>query len=86
MRQFLLHGLCSFLWVDQSSLPGSYQRLDLFIKVLRVLCPNLTDATNPLLMGHKLWFVGGSTADGTYSSLNLDQSLDVDLDRVGGPP
>ena len=25
--------------------PGSYQRLDLFIKVLRVLCPNLTDAS-----------------------------------------
>jgi len=24
---------------------GSYQRLDLFIKVLRVLCPNLTDAS-----------------------------------------
>ena len=23
--------------------PGSYQRLDLFMKVLRVLCPNLTD-------------------------------------------
>ena len=27
------------------TLPGSYQRLDLFIKVLRVLCPNLTDAS-----------------------------------------
>ena len=25
--------------------PGSYQRLDLFIKVLWVLCPNLTDAS-----------------------------------------
>jgi hypothetical protein len=25
--------------------PGSYQRLDLFIKVVRVLCPNLTDAS-----------------------------------------
>ena len=25
--------------------PGSYQRLDLFIQVLRVLCPNLTDAS-----------------------------------------
>jgi hypothetical protein len=25
--------------------PGSYQRLDLFIKVLRVLCPNLTDSS-----------------------------------------
>ena len=23
--------------------PGSYQRLDLFMKVLTVLCPNLTD-------------------------------------------
>ncbi len=28
-----------------ASAPGSYQRLDLFIKVLRVLCPNLTDAS-----------------------------------------
>jgi hypothetical protein len=28
--------------------PGSYQRLDLFIKVLRVLCPNLTDASKPV--------------------------------------
>ena len=25
--------------------PGSYQRLDLFIKVLWVLCPNLTDVS-----------------------------------------
>ena len=25
--------------------PGSYQRLDLFIKVLRVLCPNVTAAS-----------------------------------------
>merc|ERR1712232_808454 len=25
--------------------PDSYQRLDLFINVLRVLCPNLTDAS-----------------------------------------
>ena len=25
-------------------LPGRYQELDLFIKVLRLLCPNLTDA------------------------------------------
>jgi hypothetical protein len=24
--------------------PGRYQQLDLFIKVLRLLCPNLTDA------------------------------------------
>ena len=24
---------------------GSYQRLDLFLKVLRVLCPNLTDVS-----------------------------------------
>ena len=28
--------------------PGSYQRLDLFIQVLRVLCPNLTDASSSL--------------------------------------
>ena len=26
-------------------LPGRYQELDLFIKVLRLLCPNLTDAS-----------------------------------------
>ena len=30
---------------------GSYQRLDLFIKVLRVLCPNLTDDSKIHLMG-----------------------------------
>jgi len=29
-----------------SSSPGRYQRLDLFIKVLMVLCLNLTDAAN----------------------------------------
>ena len=28
--------------------PGSYQRLDLFIKVLRVLCPNVTAAFQEL--------------------------------------
>ena len=27
--------------------PGRYQELDLFIKVLRLLCPNLTDASGP---------------------------------------
>ena len=27
-------------------LPGRYQELDLFIKVLRLLCPNLTDASS----------------------------------------
>jgi hypothetical protein len=26
--------------------PGRYQELDLFIKVLRLLCPNLTDASS----------------------------------------
>ena len=31
-------------WTNVQS-PGSYQRLDLFIQVLRVLCPNLTDAS-----------------------------------------
>jgi hypothetical protein len=31
--------------------PGSSQRLDLFIKVLRVLCPNLTDASLKLGLG-----------------------------------
>lgn len=34
------HFLIQRLWK-----PGRYQRLDLFIKVLRVLCPNLTDAS-----------------------------------------
>ena len=28
--------------------PGRYQELDLFIKVLRLLCPNLTDASKGL--------------------------------------
>lgn len=32
------------LWWRKKT-PDSYQRLDLFIKVLRVLCPNLTDAS-----------------------------------------
>ena len=30
-------------WLKEET-TGSYQRLDLFIKVLRVFCPNLTDA------------------------------------------
>jgi len=29
--------------------PGRYQELDLFIKVLRLLCPNLTDAWFPMI-------------------------------------
>ena len=32
--------------------PGSYQRLDLFMKVLWVLCPNLTD--DSIRAGHDL--------------------------------
>ena len=34
--------------------PGSYQRLDLFMKVLWVLCPNLTDdsSTRPVTLKH----------------------------------
>ena len=32
--------------------PGSYQRLDLFIKVVRVLCPNLTDASHSRPSNH----------------------------------
>ena len=32
------------IWV-----PGCYQRLEFFIQVLRVLCPNLTDASCPHL-------------------------------------
>ena len=35
--EFIIFLICS-------SSPGSYQRLDLFMKVLRVLCLNLTDA------------------------------------------
>ena len=45
--------------------PGRYQELDLFIKVLRLLCPNLTDAPNKrrsqiygLLFGVKRLLVG----------------------------
>ena len=30
--------------MKRSKPPSSYQRLDLFIKVLRVLCPNLSDS------------------------------------------
>ena len=36
-------------------MPGSYQRLDLFIKVLRVLCPNLTDASKLKKEKRILW-------------------------------
>ena len=34
-------------WPEETRelLPGSYQNLDLFIKVLWILCPNLTDAS-----------------------------------------
>ena len=36
--------------------PGRYQELDLFIKVLRLLCPNLTDAVSkPFVVPHGLW-------------------------------
>jgi len=43
----------SGLWVSHAwsrivDAPGRDQRLDLFIKVLRVSCPNLTDATASL--------------------------------------
>ena len=35
---------------------GSYQRLDLFIKVLRVFCTNVTAATNnPISSHNQLW-------------------------------
>jgi hypothetical protein len=30
---------------EREESPGSYQRLDLFIQFLRVLCPNLPDAS-----------------------------------------
>ena len=42
----LMHWLTAssrILWLQGQ--PGSYQRLDLFIKVLRVLCPNVTAAS-----------------------------------------
>ena len=35
---------CWFLASPEIDSPGRYQQLDLFIKVLRLLCPNLTDA------------------------------------------
>ena len=35
--------------------PGSYQRLDLFIKVLRVFCPNLTDASKRQIL-YRIYF------------------------------
>ena len=31
--------------ISNAGEPGRYQELDLFIKVLRLLCPNLTDAS-----------------------------------------
>jgi len=37
--------LCIFLFKVSAISPGRYQELDLFIKVLRLLCPNLTDAS-----------------------------------------
>ena len=47
---FLL-GLGWYAWLLRNKIfflfylsPGRYQQLDLFIKVLRLLCPNLTDA------------------------------------------
>ena len=39
-----LNGLAVVSSFLENRLPGSYQRLDLFIKVLRVLCPNVTAA------------------------------------------
>ena len=41
----LLLRAVSMLERRQSQEPGRYQELDLFIKVLRLLCPNLTDAS-----------------------------------------
>jgi hypothetical protein len=45
--------LVSYVWRPNNTIkirekkraPGRYQRLDFFIKVLRVLCPNLPDAS-----------------------------------------
>jgi len=44
--------------VKEKKTPGRYQELDLFIKVLRLLCPNLTDAptfvlSDPIKVGSK---------------------------------
>ena len=47
MKRFRLRRTSSWAWVSRLDLrsPGRYQELDLFIKVLRLLCPNLTDAS-----------------------------------------
>lgn len=34
--------------------PDCYQRLEFFIQVLRVLCPNLTDASHPPFTPHSV--------------------------------
>ena len=40
--------------LEMKGAPGSYQRLDLFIKVLRVLCPNVTAASRIMMTAQTL--------------------------------
>ena len=47
---------------------GSYQRLDLFNKLLRVLCPNLPDASKKREYG--VW----QSSDGSSRKMPLDSS------------
>ena len=55
-------------------MPGSYQRLDLFIKVPKVLCPNLTDASYLFWVADssvwKLFFYVGLTARQDYEEIS----------------
>jgi hypothetical protein len=50
--------------------PGRYQELDLFIKVLRLLCPNLTDASSTIL-GKKLITKPQESMRGTASETTV---------------
>jgi hypothetical protein len=63
--------------------PGSSQRLDLFIKVLRVLCPNLTDASWKRGLGHKAYRVDQERVMDLivvrHRSNSLDRVLSHDL-------
>ena len=45
MKRFRLRRTSSWVTEGEVRSPGRYQELDLFIKVLRLLCPNLTDAS-----------------------------------------
>ena len=57
--------------------PGRYQQLDLFIKVLRLLCPNLTDASSRFLsLG---WRLVVYLQPLPYQPLSLPASLVITL-------